>query len=349
MFLSRAILALLPAVVLAQAPRLTPEEHQQVLDTIHQLVRATNARDAALIESICQRNLYATGDGFVIGMKGLLPWSRQADFTRTQVAALVRDISKVTDDVIVADGFFRTSQLPIGDTAGDFSSTLVKTDGKWRVATVRFAPQRFQLGAHYPVVASPYRTPAEKDAWVTLFDGRSLSAFVAPDGGPVPPSWSIENGTLKLTPPVDKTVPGQGVGIRTRETFRSFELEWEWKLAAKGNSGLKYLLYYLGAGDATAFEYQLVDDNGDPGAIKNAFERSGALYRQIAPSKWMAKPIGEFNQSRLVVRGRHVEHWLNGAKVIEYEADTDPWDSPVLLQNHGNPVWFRNIRVRRLD
>jgi hypothetical protein len=142
-------------------------------------------------------------------------------------------------------------------------------------------------------------------------------------------------------------VPRQG--LLTKDTYTSFELEFDWKVASKGNSGIKYRLFYLTDGDAAGYEYQLADDTGDPGAIRSPSERSGALYGVLPPMKSVVKPAGEFNHSVLVVRGRHCEHWLNGEKVVDYETQLGPIESPILLQHHGSDVWFRNIRIRRLQ
>jgi len=72
------------------------------------------------------------------------------------------------------------------------------------------------------------------------------------------------------------------------------------------------------------------------------------LYNQIAPSKSAVKPVGQFNHSVLIVRGRHYEHWLNGEKVVEYETESGPLEGPIFFQNHGTEAWFRDIRIRRL-
>ena len=159
----------------------------------------------------------------------------------------------------------------------------------------------------------------------------------------MPNSWSNVEGAIHSQP---KSTDG---GIRTRETFKSFEFEFEWKVPPKGNSGVKYRIFYLTRTDAAGSEYQVSDDSGDRGAIEHPTQRAGALYNQIAPGKAVAKPLGEFNQSKIVVRGRRTEHWLNGENVVEYETESNPLESPILLQNHGTEIWYRNLRIRRLD
>ena len=122
-----------------------------------------------------------------------------------------------------------------------------------------------------------------------------------------------------------------------------------------------------------AFEYQLIDNERHPDAAEGADRTAGAIYGLAAPSDQVARPVGEFNQSRILLRGNHVQHWLNGTKVVDVDLDSDairnglarrwPVDStvfellsemphkrtPVALQHHGDEVWFRNIKLRRLD
>lgn len=210
-------------------------------------------------------------------------------------------------------------------------------------------------------------TDAEKAAgWVLLFDGRTTAGWLDVAGQPFPTtSWKVEDGCLVAFN------PGNGFqDIRTEATFVDFEFAFEWKLLKDGNSGLKYLVQRADRwtnkiglqSRARGLEYQIVDN-----ASKDAREPSltvGALYHVLPPLSQHARPVGEFNQSRLVIRGAHVEHWLNGVKVLEFET-TDPevWknvgklDMPpapgastfLALQNHGTPVWFRSLKLRRLN
>jgi len=121
-----------------------------------------------------------------------------------------------------------------------------------------------------------------------------------------------------------------------------------------------------------AFEYQVIDDERHSDAKAHASSRAGALYRMVVPSQFAAKPAGEFNQGRIVVRGKHVEHWLNGVKVVDTDLDAAEirkqievrWEPghpvrellekmpktkcPVSLQHHGDTAWFRNVKIRAL-
>lgn len=254
----------------------------------------------------------------------------------------------MTPDSALASGNFRGPGTAI-QSYGNVSVTFVRRDSKWLVFDVFRSPSLASP-------TNPFRVPKREenfskpgpDGWISLFDGTSLDAFTGIGDGGLPASWQIDGDTLHL-------VSGMGqLSIQTKETFRSFELAFEWKAPPKGNSGVKYRIfatYVSSAGptDALAFEYQLADDGGDPGAIANPDERSGALYNQIAPSAKVVKRVGEFNESRIVVRGRRIEHWLNRTKVVDYEAETESLDGPIVFQNHLTEFWFRNVRIKRID
>jgi hypothetical protein len=204
------------------------------------------------------------------------------------------------------------------------------------------------------------------EEWRTLFDGKSSAGWLEITGKPFPATWTIEDGCLKTSPQ-----PGGMQDIRTVEVFRSFELEFDWKLLADGNSGVKYLVQKVDEwtnkdgrqARARGLEYQLADDH-NPDAASDPTRVAAALYSVIAPVPKITPRIGEFNHSRLVVNGTHVEHWLNGTKVVEFSTGDAAVqkqlrtqrgkdgelleEGPISLQNHSSEVWFRGIRVRRL-
>jgi hypothetical protein len=202
-------------------------------------------------------------------------------------------------------------------------------------------------------------TGAERQAgWRLLFDGRTTDGWVEITGKPFPANcWTVEDGSLKAQ------VRRDGFqDIRTVESFRSFDLEFDWKMLKDGNSGVKYFIgkvdeWTNAAGRqarARGLEYQLADDTNSD-AASDPRRVAGALYSLIAPVPRVPPKIGGFNHSRLLVNGHHVEHWLNGVKVVEFETGELPAgsaptveNSPISLQNHSSETWFRNIKIRIL-
>jgi hypothetical protein len=235
-------------------------------------------------------------------------------------------------------------------------------------------------------------TPAERGAgWRLLFDGTSLRGWRGLGRDTVPTAhWVVADGTIKKVANANVVKdsagrPVRGGDLMTEATFRDFELAWEWRTTPGANSGVKYnvsealstgqpetaLRPSTGARGAShsaiGFEYQVLDDDrhSDGKIVKH---RTGDLYDLIeANAKKRVRPVGEWNESRIVLRGNHGEHWLNGEKVVEYELgspamaaafaaskyNTMPWfvqrrAGHIVLQDHGDEVHFRRIRVRDL-
>ena len=204
-------------------------------------------------------------------------------------------------------------------------------------------------------------TDEEKAAgWKLLFDGRTNAGWVGIGKTAFPASgWSVEDGALTFTK--------GGGDIVTGEQFENFDLSWEWRIVTGGNSGLKYNL--PDPKKAVGFEYQLMDDANHPDGKRGGGTRvTASLYDLIAPAPdKVLKPTGEWNTSRILVNGNHVEHWLNGAKTVEFELGGEPLKaaiakskytgiakfgdktkSPILLQDHGDQIAFRSMKVRVL-
>jgi Domain of Unknown Function (DUF1080) len=210
-----------------------------------------------------------------------------------------------------------------------------------------------------------------QQGWRLLFDGSTSKGWVEVTGKPFPShSWTIEDGCLKALVRQDGFQD-----IRTVGTFRSFDLEFDWKLLQDGNSGVKYLIQRTDEwvnqegrqARARGLEYQLADDHNSD-ARSDPSRVTASLYSVFAPSPRARFVIGAFNHSRLMVHGDHVEHWLNGTKALEFELPQPevnrlllsmrPSDSPnrpirrespISLQNHSSETWFRNVKIHPLD
>jgi len=232
-------------------------------------------------------------------------------------------------------------ELPSSDAAVDDQDPAVPDDS---------AQPLFERGFGIP----------QADDWVTLFDGQSLSGWRSFKGESPPAGWVVEDGALVLAE------PGSG-DIVTAAEFGDFELEFDWRISANGNSGV---FYFVNETDDSEFtyetgpEYQVLDNDGHPdGEFPN--HRAGALYDLIVPPDDVARPVGEYNQGRIVVKEGRIEHWLNGVLTAESPYGDDEWRSMVAaskfstmpgfgvhasghiaLQDHGDKVWYRNIRIR---
>jgi hypothetical protein len=216
-------------------------------------------------------------------------------------------------------------------------------------------------------------TKAEKAAgWRSLFDGETLNGWRGFHSDKIPAGWAIEDGCIKKVP-AEGELGQAGGDLITVDQFDNFEFSVEWKLSKRGNSGIKYLVSESlppTGRSGISFEYQVLDDEAHPDARQGIAgnRTAGSLYDLIPASKdKKLNPPGEFNQTRIVVKGNHIEHWLNGVKVLEFERggeklkqhiaaskfkDTKGFGEiakgHILLQDHGDAVWYRNIKVREL-
>jgi hypothetical protein len=204
---------------------------------------------------------------------------------------------------------------------------------------------------------------AAEETWMVLFDGTSTDAFRGFNRETLPSSWMIEDGTLAY-------VPGgsDGGDIVTRDRFSDFELELEWKISEAGNSGIIYrATEEFDAPWMTGPEYQILDNLKHPDARQGGDRLAGANYDVHPADPRAVSAVGDWNSTRIVANGPHVEHWLNGNKVVSYELYSDDWtarvadskwvnhpeygkrlEGHIALQDHGDRVWFRNIRIKRL-
>lgn len=195
---------------------------------------------------------------------------------------------------------------------------------------------------------------------LALFDGRTLNGWRVYRGSSQPTGWSVKDGMLTKTQPTDDII--------TTDQFGDFELEFDWKVATGGNSGVFYRateeyekVYW------SAPEYALLDDaNARDG--RDRITSAGAAHSLYAPPAGIVKPANEWNRTRIVARGGHVEHWLNGRKLFEFEQWSADWDARVkaskfgawpnfgkarrgyiaIQGDHAGELWLRNIRIREL-
>uniref|UniRef100_UPI003216AC33 3-keto-disaccharide hydrolase n=1 Tax=uncultured Draconibacterium sp. TaxID=1573823 RepID=UPI003216AC33 len=216
----------------------------------------------------------------------------------------------------------------------------------------------------------------KKEGWKLLFDGKTFKGWrginlkTMPDRG-----WVTENGEI-VNNASDGAESGNGGDIITKKQYASFELRWEWKMITEGgNSGVKYFVkegLSQNSKYGVGLEYQILDDENHSwmlsGKMKpNDFHTLGSVYEIFPATNKTPNPLKNWNHSRLVCKGMHVEHWLNGIKVLEYERGSDEFRTKVkeskfkkfenfgeaeqghiLLQDHGNKVHFRNIKIRKL-
>ncbi|TVQ81350.1 MAG: DUF1080 domain-containing protein [Phycisphaeraceae bacterium] len=205
---------------------------------------------------------------------------------------------------------------------------------------------------------------AERESgWRLLFDGESLEHFRGYRKAEMPEiGWRVKDGTLWRP-------PGQGGGdIVTREQFRDFEFVCDWKVSPRGNSGIIYRCTEDHAYSwETGLEMQILDDAGHGDGL-NPKTRAGSLYDLFPAPEGVVRPAGEWNTARIVARGTRVQHWLNGEKIVdvdilspEFKAawKDSKWPNMpnfatrlrghIALQDHGDEVWFRNIKIREIQ
>jgi hypothetical protein len=241
-------------------------------------------------------------------------------------------------------------------------------------------------------------TPAEKsDGWKLLFNGNDMSGWDDPrQKTPAGDAWTLEDGCLKA-----HANPKITEDLFTQDTFGDFELVFDWRISPGGNSGVKYRIQdhvFLRSGHigrfedlvnlslrdrrtdrpakgqdyVIGFEYQILDNARNSDARAGLSHTAGALYDMVPPERDATRPVGEFNHSRIVLKGNHIEQWLNNVKVVDADlaaqavkdhiakrwTDNSPVYNllagqpkqlgPISLQNHGDEVWFRNIKIRSI-
>jgi hypothetical protein len=206
-------------------------------------------------------------------------------------------------------------------------------------------------------------TAAEQSAgWQLLFNGKDLAGWKGYKKDVPGAAWTVEDGAIALT-------AGGAGDLMTAAEYGPFELSLEWKIAPKGNSGVIYLVKEMDGADNTyntGPEMQVLDNDGHADG-KIPSHRAGALYDIETPPDGAVKPVGEWNEARIVFTGAKIEHWLNGQKTAESSYGDEAWKKKVAaskfkqwpmfgtlasghiaLQDHGDKVWYRNIKIKPL-
>ncbi len=210
------------------------------------------------------------------------------------------------------------------------------------------------------VAANALTAEERADGWKLLFDGESLAAWRGYKRDGVPDGWQAVDGALARV--------GRGGDLVTVEQFADFELRFDWKVEEGGNSGV---MFRVAEGDGppwhTGPEFQILHNAGHADG-RAPITSAASNYAVHPPARDVTLPVRHWNTARLLVRGAHVEHWMNGEKLLEYELGRPDWEERMLaskfaaiprygretrghiaIQDHGDPVAFRNIKIRRLD
>lgn len=209
-------------------------------------------------------------------------------------------------------------------------------------------------------------TTTADGGWVQLFDGKDLKGwrgYKKPDASET--RWKVENGLLTINSNGAGDTKGQR-DLITDATYEQFDLRWEWKISQGGNSGVKYFVLE-DENSAIGHEYQVIDDERHPDAKIGPHRQTAAFYDVFPAHDRPLKPAGEWNTSEVIVKGKHVTHILNGKTVLEYDLESPELKAAIakskfkdiarfgklqpghiLVQDHGDQVWYRKIEIKNL-
>jgi hypothetical protein len=306
---------------------------------------------------------------------------RKGDWNKFRVEVIGTSIRTWLNGVAVADVL--DDQTPRGNIALQVHS--IGTDQSKAGETIRFRNIRVLTTAlerqrtpdrgdvpQYNYVPNTLSAREAKEGWRLLWDGKTTAGWRGAKLETFPPAgWQVKDGVLSVLA-AEGRESAAGGDIVTVDQFKDFELLVDFKITTGANSGIKYFVdttLNKGAGSSIGCEYQILDDAVHPDAKAgvNGNRKLAGLYDMIPPQGVRFNGVGEWNHTRIVVKGQHVEHWLNGFKTVEYERGTQMWralvdhskytvwgrfgEAPtghVLLQDHGNLVSFRSIKIREL-
>ena len=239
-------------------------------------------------------------------------------------------------------------------------TACTKTGGGSPPASGTTASAAAAPSATSPAADNTLSAAEQAAGWRVLFDGATTKGWRGYKSATMPNGWMVQNGTLTKTASVED--------ILTSDQFANFELALDWKIATGGNAGI----FYRGTEEYehiywSAPEYQLLDDANAPDG-KSRLTSAAAAYALYPPPAGIVKPAGEWNSTRIVVNGAHVEHWLNGQKVVQYELWSPDWEAKVkaskfkdwpnygraksgyiaIQGDHNGVLALRNIKIRTL-
>jgi len=197
--------------------------------------------------------------------------------------------------------------------------------------------------------------------WTPVFDGKSLTGWTDSAGKAITQKgWTAQDGILSLD--------GKGGSLFSKKEYRNFEFRFQWKISKAGNSGVKYRVAHYGK-QLLGPEYQILDDVNHPDGKIGPKRQTASLYDLLSPDleKKSLKPVGQWNTSLIIAKGNHFQHFLNGEKVIDITIGSEQWkkahpqskfkDIPdfatrpagrLMLQDHNDPVSFRNLEIKEL-
>jgi len=302
------------------------------------------------------------------------------DWNKYRVEAIGNHIQTWINDIpcanlwddVTAKGFIG---LQVHSVGKDPSKENIEV--RWRnIRIISKKAAKFSMKNTAPEVNRLVNTLTEnekKDGWKLLFDGKTSTGWrgVQKESFPVK-GWKISEGSLTVLPS-NGSESQNGGDIVTNQQYANFELQLEFKITPGANSGIKYFVTEKEktTGSAIGLEYQILDDNLHPDAKLGNHDGSrtvASLYDLIKAENKRFAGVGEWNQARIISNGKHVEHWLNGIKVLEYERGSEEfrklvseskyktWENfgeaekgCILLQDHGNEVSFRSIKIKEID
>lgn len=210
-------------------------------------------------------------------------------------------------------------------------------------------------------------TPQEKaSGWQLLFNGKDLSGWSSPKGTALDTDWKVENGVLSLNETGTKT----HLDMISVDEYSDFDLRVDFKLTEGANSGIKYFFTRYNEGGWLGMEFQIIDNAQHPDAKlgRNGNRQLSALYDMIPVTKKVVVKVGEWNHARIVSKGSQVTHYLNGQEVLRYDRKSPAFEQArqlskfkeakpafgsvskghILLQDHGDIVYFKNVKIKAL-